>query len=126
MTEQMKTSEIMMSVPESNAMMQLILQFMRNQSDQSQRIEDRLTGTDTLLLDVRERLIKMEQADHAAQIRSLKENFTSLEVKIKKLEDESIERRGMQKLVDWFVRYGWILLGIVAVVTWAIGERGGK
>ena len=117
--------EIMMSVPESNAIMQLVLQFMRNQADQSTRIEDRLSGTDTLLLDVRERLIRIEQADHAAQIRAAKDQLALLEGRLKKLEDDARERVGMQKLVDWVTKFGWMILFALAfVVIFGMGKAG--
>lgn len=119
-----RQTEVFTAIPLPEVMVQALLQSTR-------RVEQQLVRQEELLTDARERLIRMEQVDHTARISALETDLKvtkqTYDDRIKKLEHESIERRGMQKLVDWFVRYGWVILvGVVFAVLLGLDKVGLK
>ena len=106
-----RVSEVFTAIPLPEALVQTLFAAIR-------RVETNQMRQTEALTDARERLIRMEQVDYHAKIEAQTRQLNQLTQRLEKLETESSERRGMQKLVDWVVRYGWvILLGIIYLIA---------
>lgn len=112
----MRVPEVVTTIPLPEALVKALFESVR-------RVEDGQTRHQQLLMDARERLIRMENTDHAAQIIALKDSIASLEVRIKLLEDERRERLGMGKMLDWAVKFGpWLVVMIGVIVAYIVGK----
>lgn len=113
----MRVPEVVTSIPVPEALVKAMFESIR-------RVEDGQTRHQQLLMDARERLIRMENTDHSAQIIALNDTIESLESRIQLLEDERRERMGMGKLLDAVVKFGpWLLAVLGMIVAFMVGER---
>ena len=104
--------------PEHDAVIHMVMHFMRQQTSILEGIAAKQDKTENTLADMRERLIRLEVADYAAQVRDAKAHVEKLEARIDKLETEQKERSGAKKLVEWLAQYGWAIVLAIAGFIW--------
>lgn len=99
-----------MPVPESGALLQIILQFMRQINTQMASVSNDLKGLAQDGVATRERLIRIEEQGLVSEVQKLKLELATLQT-------EKNEREGARKFFEFWAKHGITLLVIVAGIT---------